>query len=142
MNNYQPPRLIYKKSMGNRWGNTLVDGEEKMWCYGWVAALICMGGRRGTPVAAGSVASVGEKRGLWPESKAAGAGERWRRWQTEEEEGKWGRRGLKLPSRQRLPRDEGHARFGGQTCFSAGLARSNADAGKNICGPHVDTAPF
>jgi hypothetical protein len=49
-----------------------------------------------------------------------------------------GERALKLPSRQRLPWDEGHARFGGQTCFSAGLARANADTGKNICGPRAD----
>jgi hypothetical protein len=62
------------------------------------------------------------------------------RWRAEEEEGKRGRHGLKLCSRQRLPWDEGHTRFGGQTCFSVGLARANADAGKNICGPRADAA--
>jgi hypothetical protein len=46
---------------------------------------------------------------------------------------------LKLPYRQWLPRDEAHARFGGQTCFSAGLVRVNAHVGKNICRPHADT---
>jgi hypothetical protein len=83
---------------------------------------------------------AGKKHKFGPESKAASGGEWWRRWRAEEEEGKWGRRELKLPSRQRLPRDEGHARYGGQTCFSAGLARANAEAGKNICGPHADAA--
>jgi hypothetical protein len=48
-----------------------------------------------------------------------------------------GEHALKIPSRQRLPRDDGHAQFSVQTCFSAGLAHTNGDAGKNICGPHA-----
>jgi hypothetical protein len=102
----------------------------------WMGGGTDLYGRTARNTTGGWICSLGgEKHGFGPESTAAGGSERWR-----EEEGKWGRRGLKLPSRQRLPRDERQDWFGGQTCFSAGLACANVDAGKNICEPRANAA--
>jgi hypothetical protein len=109
-NKYQPTRLILEEINGESMGKYLGSQQGEAAVL-WMGGGVNLYGRAARNTIGGWICSLGGKNtdlGRNPRRRVAASGGG-----TDQEEGKWGRCGLKLPSRQCLPRDEGHARFGG-----------------------------